>query len=427
MRFLTVQGSLDLLSVAIKQQQRLSRMHSAYFMGFTVLDITSGRGLEHGVIQISSHAAFEAPIFQDELALNKDWLVLSFKNYRTLVLDIMTGAVSKTVCSYFKAGPVISDDGTLLAGQTLGEAFRIWNLTSMASTDSTAIQQSMGVGLVTPFKDENTILSHSWGKVEIWDTQSAVCKEALEPEVPSETQIFVAAATGAPVFAILKDTNPLRHASTFQRTFSCLGERYYCLAISANGERLAVGSSEPGTVEIYAVLQHTLNVPLADFPCITFSPDAAKIAFSLWGALEIRSLPGLETLTVKTNRKSSILTLDFRGERLIGVHLNTRVQVWNTSTGEGLSLCQAFLDLGFQQSRLATSFLNLDAIVQGSQDDDGVLGTYYIGGDYAWVMRNGEKILWLPPDYKPESAYMSGTTMVLGTFSGRVLFLYFKE
>lgn len=381
---------------------------------------------------------FEAPIVQDELALNKDWLVLSFKNHRTLVLDIKTGAVSKTVCSHFKAGPVISDEGTLLASQTLGGAVRIWDLTSMASTDSTAIEQSMGVGLVTPSKDENTILSYSWGKVEIWDMQSAVCKETLNPEVPTETRIFVAAATSAPVFALLKDTvveiwdtNPLRHASTFQRTFSCLGERYYCLAISANGERLAVGSSEPGTVEIWdvknAVLQHRLNVPLADFPCITFSPDAAKIAFTLWEALEIRSLPGLEKPTIKTNRKSSILTLTFGGERLIGVHFNTRVRAWNTSTGEGLSLCQAFLDLGFQQSRLATSFLNLDAIFQGSQDDDGVLGTYYIGGDYAWVMRNGEKILWLPPDYKPESTYMSGTTMVLGTFSGRVLFLYFKE
>ncbi|KLO79091.1 vegetatible incompatibility protein het-e-1 [Fusarium fujikuroi] len=273
---------------------------------------------------------FKTPIVHDQLALNKDWLVVGLNNYRTLVHDMKTGAVSKTVCSNFKAGPVISDDGTLLASHSLEGAVRIWDLTSMASTDSMTIEQSMGVELVTPFTDDKTILSHSRGKVEIWDMQSAVCKESLEPEVPSETQIFVAAATGAPVFAILKDTvveiwdtNPLRHASTFQRTFSCLGERYYCLAISANGERLAVGSSKPGTVEIWdvknAVLQHTLNVRLADFPCIAFSPDAAKIAYTLWGALKIRSLPRLETLTIKTNRKSFIRTLTFRGKRIIGV------------------------------------------------------------------------------------------------------------
>ncbi|KAF5592362.1 heterokaryon incompatibility protein het-E-1 [Fusarium pseudocircinatum] len=245
---------------------------------------------------------FETRIIHDQLALNKDWLIVSLMNYRTLVLDMKTGAVSKTVCCYMKAGPVISDDGTLLAGQSLEGAVRIWDLTSMASTDSTANQRPMGVELVTSFRDHNTILSHSWGDIKIWNMESGVCKEALEPEVPMEDQTFVAAATEAPVFAILKDTtveiweaNPLRQVRTFERTFSCLGERYYCLAISANGEQLAVGSSEPRTVEIWdvknAVLQHTLEVPLKDFPCVAFSPDASKIAYTIWGAIESPEYP----------------------------------------------------------------------------------------------------------------------------------------
>ncbi|WKT52265.1 WD40 repeat [Fusarium oxysporum f. sp. vasinfectum] len=382
---------------------------------------------------------FETPIVHDQLALNQDWLVISLDNYRTLVLDMKTGAVSKTVCSYFKAGPVISDDGTLLAGQSLEGAVRVWDLTSRTWTDSTATEQPMGVELVTPFKDDNTILSHSWGKVKIWDMESAICKEELEPEVPLETQTFIAAASGAPVFAILKDTaveiwdtNPLRHVNTFERTFSCLGERYYCLAISANGERLAVGSSEPGTVEIWdvknAFLQQTLEVPLANFPCIAFSPDAAKIAYTLWETIEVRCLPGLETLTVESEiyRGVSFLrTLTFRGGRLIGVYMNTHVQVWDASTGESIFLLQPSPELPL--SNLATSFLNTDTIVQGGRDGDDVLGTYYINQDPAWVMRKGERILWLPPDYRPGSVYMSGTAMVLGTFSGHVLFLYLKE
>ncbi|TXB95921.1 hypothetical protein FocTR4_00016446 [Fusarium oxysporum f. sp. cubense] len=382
---------------------------------------------------------FETPIVHDQLALNQDWLVISLDNYRTLVLDMKTGAVSKTVCSYFKAGPVISDDGTLLAGQSLEGAVRVWDLTSRTLTDSTATEQPMGVELVTPCKDDNTILSLSWGKVKIWGMESAICKEELEPEVHLETQTFIAAASGAPVFAILKDTaveiwdtNPLRHVNTFERTFSCLGERYYCLAISANGERLAVGSSEPGTVEIWdvknAVLRQTLEVPLANFPCIAFSPDAAKIAYTLWETIEVRCLPGLETLTVESEiyRGVSFLrTLTFRGGRLIGVYMNTHVQVWDASTGESIFLLQPSPELPL--SNLATSFLNTDAIVQGGRAGDDVLGTYYIHQDPAWVMRKGERILWLPPDYRPGSVYMSGTAMVLGTFSGHVLFLYLKE
>ncbi|KAF5638757.1 heterokaryon incompatibility protein het-E-1 [Fusarium tjaetaba] len=383
---------------------------------------------------------FETPIVHDQLALNKDWLIVSLRSHRTLVLDMKTGVLSKTVCSFIRAGPAISDDGTLLAGQSLEGAVRIWDLTSMASTeDSTATRRSMGVEMVTPFRDENTILSHSRGGIKIWDMASGVCKEALEPEIPLETQTFVAAATEAPVFAILKDktveiwnTNPPRQASTFERTFNHLGALYCCLAISANGGRLAVGSSEPGTVEIWdvenTVLQHTLAVPLNGFPRVAFSPDASKIAYTIWGAIKIRCLPGLETLTIKTEVESGesfIDTLTFRGERLIGAYLNTQVQVWNTCTGESLFLSQPHPEL--QHFGTGTSFLNLDAIVQGNRADDDILGTYYIGDDPAWVIRNGERILWLPPDYKPESAYMSGTTMVLGTYSGRVLFLYLKE
>ncbi|PNP73536.1 hypothetical protein FNYG_13130 [Fusarium nygamai] len=382
---------------------------------------------------------FETPIVHDQLALNKDWLIVSLRNDGTLVLDMKTGVVSKNVCSHMKAGPVISDVGTLLAGQSLEGAVRIWDLTSMASTDSTATRRPMGVKMVTPFRDDNTILSHSWGDIKIWDMKSAVCKEVLEPEVLLENQTIVAAATEAPLFAILKgttveiwETNPLRQVSTFERTFSCLGERHYCLAISANGERLAVGLSEPDTVEIWdvknAVLQHRLDVPFKEFPCVAFSPDASKIAYPIWGAIEVRCLPGLETLSIKTEMEpgvSFIRTLAFRDERLIGVYMNTQVQVWNTCTGESLYLSQPRPKL--PPVNLRASFLNLDAIVQGDRADDDVLGIYHIGRDSAWVMRNGERILWLPPDYKPQSVYMSGTTMVLGTYSGRVLFLYLKE
>ncbi|EWZ30656.1 hypothetical protein FOCG_07795 [Fusarium oxysporum f. sp. radicis-lycopersici 26381] len=310
---------------------------------------------------MSSHAKFETPIVHDQLALNQDGLVISLDNYRTLVLDMKTVAVSKTVCSYFKI---------------------------------------------------------------------AICKEELEPEVPLDPDMHSSCewCTAVEIW----DTNPLRHVNTFERTFSCLGERYYCLAISANGERLAVGSSEPGTVEIWdvknAVLQHSLEVPLANFSCIAFSPDAAKIAYTLWETIEVRCLPGLETLTVESEMNrgvSFIRTLTFRGGRLIGVYMNTHVQVWDASTGKSIFLLQPSPELPL--SNLATSFLNTDAVVQGGWAGDDVLGTYYINQDPAWVMRKGERILWLPPDYRPGSVYMSGTAMVLGTFSGHVPFLYLKE
>ncbi|KAG4261726.1 hypothetical protein FPRO03_11195 [Fusarium proliferatum] len=378
---------------------------------------------------------FEKPIVPGQLSLTKGWLVITLDRYQTAVLDMGTGAVSKSLRSEFKVGPIISDDGTLLAGQSHDGAIRIWDLTSGALTENSQ-WKSIGIDLITPIANGNTILSHNAGVVKLWDMQSGSCKETLEPEAP--LQILIAAASNTSTFAILKkpmieiwSIDPLRHLKTLARELSLVERGYCCLIISANGQRLAI-SPDLCSIEIWNVgdglLEHKIDTPFMHFPCIAFSPDGAKIAYYLGGSIEVRCLPGLETLAITTDVSPEVpylRTLTFHGGWLIGINMNTQVQVWDASTRESLFLSQPYPELG--ASNFPYSFLSTDAIARSFHGGMEDLEPYYIGQEPPWLMKNGEKLLWLPPDYRPQSVYTSGTTMVLGTYSGRVLFLNLKE
>ncbi|KAG5748005.1 hypothetical protein H9Q70_009312 [Fusarium xylarioides] len=380
---------------------------------------------------------FEKPRAPDQFSLTKDWLVITIDSYRTAVLDMRTGAVCKSLRSDFKVGPIISDDGTLLAGQSHDDAISIWDLTSGAFTESSH-GEAMGIEMVTPIADGNTILSQNEGVMKLWNMQSGACKETLEPEAPFMQQIFIAAATTASTFTVLKDPmieiwsiNPLRQLKTLERELSLVQRRYCSLAIAANGQRLAI-SPDLRSIEIWNVgdgaLEHTINMLLMHFPCIALSPDGAKITYYLVKSIEIRCLPRLEPLTITTDVSPEVpylRTLTFHGNWLVGINMNTQVQVWDASTGESLFLSQPYPEL--RASNFPYSFLSTDVIVRSVHRGMEGLEPYYISQEPPWLMKNGEKLLWLPPDYRPQSVYISGTTMVLGTFSGRVLFLYLKE
>jgi hypothetical protein len=41
-----------------------------------------------------------------------------------------------------------------------------------------------------------------------------------------------------------------------------------------------------------------------------------------------------------------------------------------------------------------------------------------------WITRNGQQLIWLPPDYRATCVATNGNSVVLGHLSGRVTFLW---
>jgi hypothetical protein len=44
-----------------------------------------------------------------------------------------------------------------------------------------------------------------------------------------------------------------------------------------------------------------------------------------------------------------------------------------------------------------------------------------------WVMKSSERVLWLPPEYRPRTHTSYGNIIVLGSGSGHVFFLSFED
>src|SRR3569833_2767708 len=52
---------------------------------------------------------------------------------------------------------------------------------------------------------------------------------------------------------------------------------------------------------------------------------------------------------------------------------------------------------------------------------------YGISADNTWIMWNSERLLWLPPEYRPMTSAVTGSAIALGCQSGRVLIWRFSS
>ena len=86
------------------------------------------------------------------------------------------------------------------------------------------------------------------------------------------------------------------------------------------------------------------------------------------------------------------------------------VRLWDPATGTALSTLE-----GHSRS------VNSVAILQDSKVEQRL----FVSND--WVIEGKEKILWLPPEYRPTSMAVWNRIMVLGPSSGKISILGFEE
>jgi len=51
---------------------------------------------------------------------------------------------------------------------------------------------------------------------------------------------------------------------------------------------------------------------------------------------------------------------------------------------------------------------------------------YGIGFQDAWLTKEGERLIWLPPEYRPSSALVTGSVVIIRTTSDQLLMFSFK-
>ncbi|KAH8882195.1 hypothetical protein GQ53DRAFT_666471 [Thozetella sp. PMI_491] len=243
------------------------------------------------------------------------------------------------------------------------------------------------------------------GTIKIWDPASGACMQTLEDHTG-----YIASIAFTPDGRSLAIGSSDRTIKIWDLSGACIqtleGHTGFIasIAFAPDGRSLAIGSSDR-TIKIWdlsgACIQ-TLEGHTSVITSIAFAPDSHSLASGSFDrTIKIWDLSGDCLWTLMIGRQPYCLKFDPTRSHLI--------------TDFGI----IDLNLRFDCPPITNS--PLLPTLQHSR-----YRGYGISLDRTWIVREAEKVLWLPPDYRPSSSAVTGSLVALACNSGRVLILGFS-
>ncbi|KAI9897370.1 hypothetical protein N3K66_007226 [Trichothecium roseum] len=360
-------------------------------------------------------------------------LVASGSNDKTVrIWEAATGALQQTLKghSHFVTSVAFSPDSKLVASGSWDITVKIWE----AATG--ALQQTLKghghlVSSVAFSPDSKLVASGSNDKtVKIWEAATGALQQTIEGH--GDWIRSAAFSPDSKLVASGSDDKTVRiwEAATgaLQQTLKGHGHFVTSVAFSPDSKLVASGSWDI-TVKIWeaatGALQQTLKGHGHFVTSVAFSPDSKLVAsgsndktVKIWDA-------ATGTLQQTLGHGDWIRSVAFSPDsKLVASGSNDKtVRIWEAATGalqqtlegHGESVTSVFSSLGSSSGQIS-------------------LHPYGIASNKSWISWNGQKVLWLPPDYRYHTAAISSLTSIsmtstikiaLGMRSGKVTILGF--
>ena len=286
-----------------------------------------------------------------------------------------------------------SPDGqTVMSASSYDGTIRLWEATS--GTEKQVLEGHQGLVKVVAFSpDGKTIASSSYdGTIQLWEAASGTKKQVLEGH-----QGWVNAVTFSP------DGQTVTSAS-YNRTIR--------LWEAASGLEKQVLKGHQDSVN-----------------AVAFSPDGQTVASAsedgtirLWEAAS-----GLEKQVLKGRQDSvNAVAISLNGQTVASASYDGTIRLWEAASGLEKDKCDldvvvftmSFPDngcLNTDRGSLSLNHVTCNFSIERPRNEIFVRGK--------WVTRNGQRLIWLPPDYRARCVAISGNSVVLGHRSGGLTFL----
>ncbi|RVD84933.1 uncharacterized protein DFL_003269 [Arthrobotrys flagrans] len=282
--------------------------------------------------------------------------------------------------------------------------------------------------------------------VRLWDITTGALLQTLEGYNDSVNSV-----------AFSPDGKLLASASDDKMTLEGYNDSVNSVAFSPDGKLLA-SASDDKTVRLWdtttGALLRTLEGHNDSVNSVAFSPDGKLLALvsddktvRLWDTATralLQTLEGLwdtatgALLQTLEGYKDWVNSVAFSpdGKLLASASVGEAVKLWDTATGALLQTLEGHKDwdndstFSLNRKDIDTDSEPLYQITLSSkgtknpnQAETRSYETILVQSE--WLVRNGERLIWLPHDYRPSCSAVNGSTIALGHYSGVVSFITF--